>query len=232
MIDPVSKIAGARRYSFSAQGSGQRILFQRCYARNGRHSFVTGQKTVGPTVFVDCLSESSLSDIGPHHRWSVGQLYDNVVARHLTFRPDSNPSASPAGPTKRLYGDGGICVQDRGNSGTGHGWSGANQMFWNCDADFIISQQPPTAQNWCVGAVGRKEQGLWLLRPDGLWDSPGHPVLPRSLFQAQLQDRLGQAALAAITTAEQRAGTITSLLQRRFGGEKPYPAAKPADQGP
>ena len=76
MIDPVSEITGGRRYSFSA--GGQYVLFQRCYTRNGRHDFVNGPNDIGPSVYLDCLSDKPHADIGPHHRWACGQLYDNV----------------------------------------------------------------------------------------------------------------------------------------------------------
>ena len=49
MIDPVSRIAGGRRYSFAL--SGQLCLVQRCYAHNGRHDFVMHARAPGPTCF-------------------------------------------------------------------------------------------------------------------------------------------------------------------------------------
>ena len=51
---------------------------RRCASDLGRHAFVTGSKTAGPNVFTRCASTSDQSDIGPHHRWGVGQLYDNI----------------------------------------------------------------------------------------------------------------------------------------------------------
>ena len=56
MIDPVSKIEGGRRYPFNVT-NGLGNLFQRCYSRDGRHSFVTGSKVTGPNVWLDCLAE-------------------------------------------------------------------------------------------------------------------------------------------------------------------------------
>lgn len=54
------------------------MLIQRCFTRNGRHDFVTGEKDVSLTVFLSCLAELTHSDIGPRHRWSCGEIYDNV----------------------------------------------------------------------------------------------------------------------------------------------------------
>ena len=104
-IDPKSKVSGGRRYSFAVQ-SGLGNLFQRCYAKSGRHDFVMGSRVTGPNVFLDGLAEDARSDIGPHHRWATGTLFDNIRG-------------------------GSIRVWNRGNSGTGHGWSGAQTMFWN-----------------------------------------------------------------------------------------------------
>lgn len=158
MIDPVSKIRGGRRYSFAL--AGQLCLIQRCYARNGRHDFVTHARVPGPNVFLDCVAEQAHSDSGPHHRWAMGTLYDNVVAKELN-------------------------VQWRGRSGTGHGWAGANTVFWNSQAKRIDCQQPPTAYNFAIGCFGE-------VRGNGHLESIGMPVDPPSLYAAQLAERLDQ----------------------------------------
>ena len=164
-LDPVSRISGGRRYSFAA--NGQQALFLRCYARQGRHDFVMHSRAPGPNAFVDCRADTAYSDSGPHHRWATGTLYDNVVV---------NGNA--------------LNVRNRGNSGTGHGWAGAQMVFWNCTANSIICQQPPTAQNWAVGCKAEKRSG------DGYWASFDQPVAPESLYFAQLRARLGEAAEA------------------------------------
>jgi len=201
MIDPVSEIIGGRRYSFV--GGGQFVLFQRCYARNGRHDFVTGQLDVGPTVFLDCLAEHTHSDIGPHHRWSCGQLYDNVRG-------------------------GQINVQDRGGMGTGHGWAGNCQVLWNCEAKTFICEKPwiISAQNWAVGCIGEKGTPALAGRPEGFWESYGQHVTPRSLYLSQLSARIARAggsadqAIRAITIPEQSKGVIWDLLHDRYQNEK------------
>lgn len=204
MIDPVSRLTGGRRYSFV--GSGQYCLFQRCYTRNGRHDFVTGALNLGPTVFLDCLAEETHADIGPHHRWSCGQLYDNVKG-------------------------GTINVQDRGGSGTGHGWAGNAQVFWNCEARTLICQKPwpAGAQNWAIGCSGEDGKPMQPGRPPGFWYSRGEPVAPRSLYLAQLRARVtagggdGEAAIRAVTTPEQTQGTIWAQLSERYRDEPVYP---------
>ena len=171
-LDPVSRITGARRYAFNL--SGQLALVQRCFAERGRHDFVMHARVPGPNVFLDCLAEDARSDSGPHHRWATATLHDNVVVRGNALN-----------------------VRNRGNSGTGHGWAGANMVFWNCEATTVTCQMPPTANNWAIGCTGAQ-------RGDGHWDSHGAPVAPRSLYLAQLAERLGQAAVEAVTEPGQR----------------------------
>ena len=174
-LDPVSQITGSRRYSFEV--NGQRTLVQRCHARGGRHDYVTGSRVRGPNVFLDCTAEDTHSDIGPHHRWATGTLYDDVRG-------------------------GLINVQDRGDLGSGHGWAGANHVLWNVEGSTVVCQQPPTAMNWCIGIVGRHGDG-YLDRPDGQWELEGTHARPESLFLAQLEDRLGSDAVRAIATDAQ-----------------------------
>lgn len=211
MLDPVSKIAGGRRYSFV--GGGQFVLFQRCYARNGRHDFVTGHLDVGPTVFLDCLAEETHADIGPHHRWACGQLYDNVRG-------------------------GAINVQDRGGSGTGHGWAGNCQVLWNCVVKTLVCQKPwlPGTQNWAVGCTGREGKPAIAGRPAGLIVDPDKPVTPRSLYLDQLAARItrqggdGAAAVRAVTIPEQSQGTVWTVLQRRYQADRDVPAPAKRDR--
>lgn len=201
MLDPVSQITGGRRYSFV--GSGQFVLIQRCYTRQGRHDFVNGSGDMGPTVFLDCLAEQTHADIGPHHRWASGNLYDNVKG-------------------------GQINVQDRGRSGTGHGWAGNAQVFWNCVAESFLCQKAwiPSAQNWNIGGVGKKGKPSLPGRPDGWWESLGRHVTPRSLYLAQLRERIArsggdaEAALHAVTTPGQRAGSVWADLRARYAGDR------------
>lgn len=164
-LDPVSRITGGRRYSFAI--AGQLNLVQNCRTRGGRHDFVMHSRVPGPNVFVDCHAERAYSDSGPHHRWATGTLFDNVVVEGHSLN-----------------------VQDRQWSGTGHGWAGANMVFWNCTARSFRVQRPPTAQNFGIGCRGPLEQGNWVKdHPDGWWESPGVPVAPRSLYLHQLADR-------------------------------------------
>ena len=74
--DPASIITGGRRYSFDTDG--QRNLVSGCHSRNGRHDYVTGSKVPGPNVFHDSSAVMAHSDIGPHHRYATGILWDTL----------------------------------------------------------------------------------------------------------------------------------------------------------
>jgi len=165
-LDAKSQITGGRRYSFNC--GGQLNLFKNCYATEGRHDFVTGARVCGPNVFTRCKARNTHSDIGPHHRWACGTLFDLIDT------------------------DGEINVQDRGNYGTGHGWSGVTQVLWNCRSPKTSVQSPwVSGHNYCVGLIGGKWAGRFPDRPDGVWEGLNKPGLqPESLYEAQLKERL------------------------------------------
>jgi hypothetical protein len=165
--DPISVIDGGRRYCFNV--NGERCLVQNCTTRRGRHDYVNGSRTPGPTVFYNCTASLQNADLGPHHRWSTGILLDNII------------------------GNGQLRVQDRADSGSGHGWSGSQIMFWNCTAGDIVIQDPPSYhRNWAIGCVGPiTNVGQWTTHPLGIVESKGVKItaIP-SLFKAQLAERL------------------------------------------
>ena len=162
-----SVVTGGRRYSFCNEG--QQNLFMNCHAADGRHDFVTQARTCGPNVFYNCTAIRTHADIGPHHRWSTGTLYDNIVT------------------------DGEINVQDRGNYGSGHGWVGVTQILWNCTAKSATVQSPwANGKNYCIGLKGKKSPGRFKDRPDGEWEGQNKDGLqPQSLYLAQLKARKG-----------------------------------------
>lgn len=73
-LDPVSRVEGERRYSFNVTRRGEGNLFQRCFTRHSRHSFITGSRVGGPNVWLDCVAVDTHSDDGPHHRWAGAQV--------------------------------------------------------------------------------------------------------------------------------------------------------------
>jgi hypothetical protein len=196
MLDPKSITTGGRKYSFYI-GKGLGNLFERCYTRGGRHDFVTGSHVTGPNVFLDCYATETHADIGPHHRWATGILFDNI--------------------------DGGqINVQNRGSYGSGHGWAGVQIMLWNCHGSSFIVQSPEIGENWAVGCSGGRmtSKGPFSSRR-GYEESWGAPVQPRSLFLNQLRKRLGEDAVKRITITGQRNGSIWNELRAWAGDGKP-----------
>jgi len=161
-LEAKSIITGGRRYSFNC--NGQLNLFKNCYCTEGRHDYVTGSKVCGPNVFTQCKALNTHSDIGPHHRWACGTLFDMINT------------------------DGVINVQDRGNYGTGHGWAGVTQVLWNCTALKAAVQSPwVSGKNYCIGFHGAKYFGRFTDRTDGEWEelSPEQESQAPSLYEAQ-----------------------------------------------
>ncbi len=150
------------RYGYRIEG--QLNLVMRTYAVNNRHAFTFGSRVPGPNVFHDSIGHQSLTWSEPHHRWSVGGLYDIV--------------------------DDMIALMNRLWYGTGHGWAGANYVAWNTRGE-LVCQQPPTAQNWAIGHAGKKDEGPFAnYAENGYWESHGRHVQPISLYLQQLKDRM------------------------------------------
>ena len=134
-----SQVSGGRRYPFMIDG--QLNLMQRCVAFAGRHEFVNQAKTAGPNVFVDCIGFNSKNSSGPHHRYAVGNLYDNVKS------------------------EGSMESRFRGSSGTGHGWAGTQTCFYNCVAPGFSVHAPPGGISWVLGSGKSNEEGIRLAPP-------------------------------------------------------------------
>ena len=186
---PVS-LTGSRRFGYSI--SGQMILFEHCYANYHRHTYVLGSTVAGPNAFVNGHSDMNLAPSEPHHRWSTGCLFDNITIK---------------GPV------GSLVAVNCGWYGTGHGWSGAQMVFWNCSAPLILVMKPPTAQNFAIGnngkiteqhaanarlytigAVNEVSRSNFVDNGDttignGYIEHQDTPVWPQSLYYAQLKDR-------------------------------------------
>ena len=165
---PVSQIIGGRRYAFF-NVTGELCLFENCIADHDRHGLVTGARTPGPNVYLNCAMTNAHSDMGPHQRWATGVLFDNC---QTNLR---------------------IEVRDRSASGSGHGWTGVSVVYWNCEAGRTIMCQNPwvNGKNWCIGCIGtRRVSTASPPRPEGEWYSEGQHVEPASLYLHQLEKRL------------------------------------------
>lgn len=202
-LKPVGPKRGGKYYPFSI--SGDRTfgnLVYKCYAEGGRHSFAVGAKTQGPNAYVKCTAIRD-GQSEPHHRWGSGILYDSIT----------------------LKDGGALAAINRGDSGSGHGWAGANVVFWNCNAENILVFDPETEgeNNFAIGYTGKMKKeydngGLWYANTRaGYWgtpregkyygyaaqgnghiESPDKPVKPGSLFEQQLVERIGKEKAAAV----------------------------------
>jgi len=142
--------------------TGQQTLFQRCYAEDGYHDFATGYCAPGPNAFVQCESVLPHSFSGAIDSWASGVLFDVVNVDGNALR----------------FGN-------RGQDANGAGWSAANSVFWNCSAARIDCYKPPTAQNWAFGSWSQ-------FSGDGYWGESNNTIQPRSLYYAQLGERLNK----------------------------------------
>ncbi len=142
--------------------TGQQTLFQRCYVENGYHDFAAGYCAPGPNAFVQCQSILPYSFSGAIDSWASGVLFDVVNVDGNALR----------------FGN-------RGQDANGAGWAAANSVFWNCTAARIDCYKPPTAQNYSFGSWAQ-------FSGDGYWGESNNTIHPRSLFYAQLANRLNK----------------------------------------
>ncbi len=174
----------AKPADFALRGS--QILVLRC-GSSGNDLFyvITGARNQGPNVVLESTFKGN-GHIQPHQRWATGLLVDNA---HVP--------------------DGGIDLKNRGEMGSGHGWTMGWGVVWNSSAASLVIQNPPGAANWSIGTsgneltepmkiIGVRGRDLGPSLPQGFIESRNHPVLPASLYREQLAERLGPAALKAL----------------------------------
>lgn len=161
---PVSLITGGRRYAFVIGDDAELCLVRDCTCDYDRHCFVTNcHLHTGPNVFTNCTATHSFETIGPHMGWDTGTLFDCIKT-----------SRDGVGEANSVQGM--IAAQDRGNSGNGHGWTSANDVFWNCESDCVVNFNPwakentpsldfasdrTSGRNYMIGAVGKKLRGFY-----------------------------------------------------------------------
>ncbi|HEY2512943.1 MAG TPA: hypothetical protein VGI39_18880 [Polyangiaceae bacterium] len=150
---------------------GQLTLVQRSTV-NATNVFAYGTKShaPGPNVALALTATGTLMYVEPHERWSTGLLADNV----------SVPSGE-------------LDYSNRGNYGTGQGWSMGFGVVWNSSASSFTVAAAPSSTNWLIGSRGTVATGS-----NGTVDSKNAAVVPSSLYLAQLCERLGSAALTNI----------------------------------
>lgn len=172
-------LGASKPTDFSLEGSEN--LIDRCEVTGDNEYFVwTTSLVPGPNVVLNSTFRGRGSRLQPHMRWSTGLLVDNCTVP-----------------------DGGIDFMNRGVAGSGHGWTMGWAVAWNCVANDYIIQNPPGTANWAIGCIGEPLRRARMFDaqpplPMGVVESPGNPVLPQSLYLAQLAERRGPAACRAI----------------------------------
>lgn len=105
-IDPSGLCTGGTYYNFENYHRSQLILLKDCYARNGRHHYISnGCASTSGIVVLNFRSELSLAQAEGHRLWSQGILFDNWAE---------------LGTIKSNAGKIGMYLRD--NMGSGHGW--------------------------------------------------------------------------------------------------------------
>ena len=176
--------SSAKPFGFSLAGT--QTLVMRSSAHGDKLFFAATQARIqGPNVLLDC-DFSGDQAVEPHQRWSTGFLVDNV----------------------RVHG-GAIDLINRGEMGSGHGWTIGWSVIWNSTANELVAQNPPGSINWVIGSKGQRRRQPMPIKgsrghnegpdlPEAIYDSWDNPVQPRSLYLQQLTDRLGPQAVKNI----------------------------------
>ncbi len=114
---------------------------------------VSANATFGPNAIVGYKLENDNARIEPHMRWgATGLLIQNII------------------------GTGAVRVVNRETFGTGHGWTGANCVVWNCECPVTV-ENPPGYQNFAFG--GKRPSGNGTIMP----------AQPFDLYETQLAQR-------------------------------------------
>lgn len=141
---------------------GQQTLFQRLYSEYGYHDFAVGFCATGPQTFVQCEAHLPHSFSGGVDSWASGVLFDIVNSDGNALR----------------FGN-------LGQNGQGAGYNAANSVFWQCTAALVQCDQPAGAQNWAFGTWAQ-------FAGNGYWEQSNEHIRPRSLYYAQVKERLGE----------------------------------------
>jgi hypothetical protein len=176
---------------------GQLNLFQRCYSEKGIHDFGAGFCAPGPNAFVQCETMKSYSYSGAIDSWACGLLFDIVDI-------DGND----------------LVYKNLGQNTNGAGWGTSNSMFWQCTASGIECYSPSCENiNRAYGCWGQ-------FAGNGEWHESNNHIQPRSLFYAQLSERLGKdfserARILPLNTSSTSSPTVELAMQLAQEAYKP-----------
>ncbi len=141
---------------------GEKVLFQRCYSEHGINDFAVGHTAPGPNAFVQCDSYESFGPSGAISSWAPGILFDIVNI-------DGNDIVFKNWELEKF----------------GAGWSTANSTMWQSTASGLFCYSPDSINlNYSRGCWGQ-------IMGNGEYTEMNEHVQPYSLFEAQLEKRLG-----------------------------------------
>lgn len=153
---------------FTVTGTQTLLYHCRSSIGAGMWSFTTGSRGAGPIAIVN-----SFGGLSPHQRWTTGMLLDNSVY------PDPRENTQ------------GVSFRNRNTMGSGHGWTTGWSVAWNVETPYFLVSAAPGTMNWSVGGIGEKTSVEG--DPDGIYSAHGAKVQPESLYQKQLEDRMGES---------------------------------------
>ena len=95
--------------------SGQEVLIENSQFHGAYHFIAIGASVPGPSVYYNITSDGKEAEAGPHQRRSTGGLFDTVTTGNT------------------------MSARNALNEGSGHGWQGANFVFWNVNGRLSMS---------------------------------------------------------------------------------------------
>jgi hypothetical protein len=194
-LDPVGIRTGGRFYNFATNNRSQLVLFKRCHATDGRHGLVSnGESSVSGVVFYRCTLNGGHDNEAGHRHWTQAVLFDNVVES----------------------GSGSLKLINRGDWGTSHGWGSAHSVAWAFNKGMFV-QKPPTAQNYGISATGTFPTNFAWPGPQGYTEQQAGTLVPASLYEAQLCDRL-RATGPPVEVTPAASGVLASTQDTNVAG--------------
>lgn len=166
-------------------GGQQNLVLRGRSLGAGVTAIMTETEIEGPNAVVDFTALGRGAKVRVAPRWSTGMLFDNVRLQ------DGNG---------QLTGE-----IDLGRGGSTFGWSAANSVVWNSEAETLNVDSPPTAHNWIMGSNGRTFVGT------GAYSGMRAALTPQSLYRAQLVERLGRSALGSVGPTPGRFAATAAL---------------------
>ena len=208
-LEPVSILEGGKRYCFAVNRDTQQILITGCYSNRGRHDFETSFTCTGPVVFQDSVADQTYAASETHGTWSTGVLYDNMSMigdKSIGFFASTNRGVYGTSTSQGWSGAGVVFWNTLASTVIANNPSGDYQNFLvgisglYSTASSIktsnISLYKPLYKTDSIAADSSEAYSKFTtasntsLVGDAYKESTTAPVEPRSLYKAQLSERM------------------------------------------